>query len=181
MKNKSAVFFSLLLIIIGISIIQISAQTQKIEFAASPSQKIKASNISWEGHFGDRKEEPQNTYTLMTQGGFRAPTSDNFETLIQSWLTKHSKADAIVIFELEGMMSNNPNSKMKSVWIAEGEDNLNIYLVRNGGCPGGTMLLNAGDKTSLTKEEYQAFVKKLIEAEHLARKEKLGIWSDSKN
>lgn len=117
----------------------------------------------------------------MTQGGFRAPSSDDFETLIQEWFVKHPKAEAKVVFEIEGLMSNNPNSKMKAVWVVEGDDNLNIYLVRNGGCPGGTMALNGGDKTSLTKEEYEAFIKKIIESEQLARKEKLGVWKDSNN
>lgn len=179
MKIKSSIFFASLLIV-GLNIVQVFAQTQKIEFAASPSQRVKASSISWKGHFGGRNEDPENMYILMTQGGFRAPTSDNFEKLIKSWLDKHTKADAIVVYEMEGLMSNNPNSKMKAVWLVEGEDNLNVYLVRNGGCPGGTMVLNAGDKTPLTKEEYETFVKKIIESEKLAKKEKLGIWSNSK-
>ncbi|CAN5592774.1 hypothetical protein BH20ACI4_BH20ACI4_22520 [soil metagenome] len=178
MKIKIA-FLITILLIIGFNFTQVFAQNQKIEFSALPTEKVKASSITWKSHFGGRKEEPENMYTLMTQGGFRAPTSDNFENLIQTWLAKHSKAETVLVYEMEGMMSNNPNSKMKAVWVVEGEENLNIYLVRNGGCPGGTMVLNVGDKTPLTKEEYEAFVKKLIEAEQLAKKEQLGIWSDT--
>jgi endonuclease YncB( thermonuclease family) len=32
----------------------------------------------------------------------------------------------------------------------------------------------------LTQEEYQSFAKKVVEAQQLAKQEKLGIWSDSK-
>jgi hypothetical protein len=131
-------------------------------------------------HFGSRKEEPNNLYILMTQGGFRAPTSENFESLMKSWLAEHPKAIATVVFTLDGMMTAIPDSKMKAVWVTEGDANLNLYLVRMGGCPAGTMLLNAGDKTALSREEYEAFARKVIAAEDQAAKEKLGIWHESK-
>ncbi len=155
------------------------AQTQEIKFVARPVEKIKASGISWSGHFGDRKEEPNNLYILMTQGGFRAPTSKDFESLIKTWLNEHSNANAIVVYTMGGLMSNSPDSKMKAVWVVDSNDNLNIYLVRKGGCPAGTMLLNKGDETPLTREDYETFAKKIIEAEALAKKEKLGIWNEN--
>jgi hypothetical protein len=180
MKIHRLVFGFAFSIILGLTVIVSSAQNQEIQFSAYPSEKIKASSITWSEHFGGRKEEPNNVYILVTQGGFRAPTSKNFENLIKSWLVEHPKADAIVVYTLEGMMADIPDSKMKAVWIVDGDDNLNIHLVRMGGCPAGTMLLNGGDKTPLTREEYEAFATKVIEAERLAKKEKLGIWSEAK-
>jgi hypothetical protein len=180
MKIKTLILLTSLLIFFGLTTTQSLAQTKEIQFSAFKSEKIKASNISWEGHFGGRKEEPNNIYILMAQGGFLAPTSKNYEALIKSWLAEHPNAQARVIYILEGMLTNVPDSIMKAVLVTDGDANLNIHLVRMGGCPAGTMMLNPEDKTSLTREEYQAFAKKLIEAQQLAKQEKLGIWSESK-
>ncbi|HEX8566699.1 MAG TPA: hypothetical protein VF648_13735 [Pyrinomonadaceae bacterium] len=180
MKNKLLFLLISLVIFFGLTITVSLAQKKEIQFSAFKSEKIKASNISWEGHFGGRKGEPNNLYTLMTQGGFLAPTSKNYEALIKSWLDEHPNAQTTVVYVLEGMLTDVPDSKMKAVWITDGDANLNIHLVRIGGCPAGTMLLNPEDKTSLTQEEYQTFAKKLIEAQQLAKQEKLGIWSESK-
>ena len=43
------------------------------------------------------------------------------------------------------------------------------------------MLLDKGDKAHVTREEYKYFTEKIIEAESLAKKERLGIWNDMKN
>jgi len=40
------------------------------------------------------------------------------------------------------------------------------------------MLLAKGDKAHVTRKEYEAFAVKVIEAESLANKERLGIWSE---
>jgi len=117
----------------------------------------------------------------MSRGGFRAPTSKNYENLIKAWLAKHPSADVIVVYTLDGAMTQFPDSKMKWVWVVDGDENLNIHLVRLGGCQAGTMLLDKGDKAHVTREEYKYFSEKIIEAESLAKKERLGIWSELKN
>jgi hypothetical protein len=178
MKINRLAFCFTLLMALGLNVIVSSAQNQEIQFSAYPSKKVKASSITWRKHFGGRKEEPNNVYTLMSQGALRAPTSKNFDNLITSWLEKHPNADTILVYTI-GMMRDIPDSKMKSVWVVDGDDNLNIHLVRMGGCPAGTMLLNRGDQTPLTRAEYESFAKKVIEAEESAKKEKSGIWSES--
>ena len=40
------------------------------------------------------------------------------------------------------------------------------------------MLLRDGDQTPLSREEYEAFAKKVVAAEELAKKENLGIWRE---
>jgi hypothetical protein len=180
MKINLIIFCLTLLIIYGLNVVGSPAQDKAIQFSAYPSEKVKASSITWNGHFGTKKEEPNNLFILMTQGGFRAPTSDNFENLIKSWVAEHPKADAVVVYKMDELRAGNPDSKLKAVWVVDGTENLNVYLVRNGGCPAGTMLLNRGDKTHLTREEYESFFKKVTEAEELAKKEKLGIWSSPK-
>lgn len=177
MKIK-VLFLISILTIIGLMAPASLAQNKEIQFSAFSPEKAKASEISWKGHFGGRKEEPNNLYTFMTQGGFLAPTSKNFENLIKTWLTEHPKAETKVVYVLESMLADVPDSKMKAVWVVDGDASLNIHLIRMGGCPAGTMLLNPEDKTSLTREEYQAFEKKAWEAQQLAKEEKLGIWND---
>lgn len=177
MKLSRSIFTFLLILVL--SAIATLAQNNGIKFSAYASEKVKASSITWRVHFGGRKEEPNSLYTLMTQGGFRAPTSKEFENSIQSWLARHPQAEAVLVYTIEGALTSISDSKMKAVWIVDGDDNLNINLVRMGGCPAGTMLLNEGDKTPLTRKKYEAFAKKVLEAEESAKKEKLGIWSES--
>jgi hypothetical protein len=43
------------------------------------------------------------------------------------------------------------------------------------------MLLEKGDKAHVTWKEYESFVEKITEAESLARKERLGVWSEMKD
>jgi len=113
----------------------------------------------------------------MTQGSFRAPTSPDLGKLSRDWLDSHPKAEAVLVYTLQPISTNDPNSQMKSMWIVDGQENLNLYLVRKGACPAGTMVLEPGDETPLTKEEYEAFEKKVWEAEKTATAEKLGIWA----
>jgi len=156
-------------------------QDQDIQFSSHPSEKYKASSITWKGHFGGRKKEPNNMYCLMSQGGFRAPTSEDYEDLIKAWLAEHPNADAVVVYTLDGALTKFPDSKSKWVWVVDGNDNLNIHLVRSGGCEAWTMLLSKYDKAQVTRKEYEAFVEKVVEAELLAKKERLGIWNEMKN
>jgi len=155
-----------------------AAQSDSIRFSVGQKERMSAASILWNGHFGGRKEEPHNVYELMTQGGFRAPTSKNFDGLIRAWLEKHPKAEAILVYSIP-FSTANPDAMFKSIWIIDGPENLNIFLVRNGGCPAGTMVLNAGDETPVSKEEYQAFESKVWEAQKLAKTEKLGIWAET--
>jgi hypothetical protein len=47
---------------------------------------------------------------------------------------------------------------------------LNIHLVRMGGCSADTMFLNKGDIAHVTKEKYESFINKILEAESLPGK-----------
>ena len=158
----------------------VSGQTDSIKFASGKSEKFAASSITWVGHLGSRKEEPYNMYSLMAQGGFRSPTSSNLKDLVRNWLKKHPKAKSVLVYSLEGILTAEPKSKMKAVWLVDGNENLNLYLVRNGACPAGTMVLNPGDETPLAKKDYEAFEMKVWEAQKAAKLEKIGIWAETK-
>lgn len=157
------------------------AQDQDIQFLSRPAEKHKVSSITWKGNLGFRKKEPYTMYNLMSRGGFRAPTSEDYEDLIKAWLAKHPGADVIVVYTSGRVWTKFPDSKSKWVWVVDGDNNLNIHLVRSGGCEAWTMLLEKGDKAHVTRKEYEAFVEKVIEAESLAKKERLGLWSEMKN
>jgi hypothetical protein len=157
------------------------AQDQGIQFSSRLAEKRKASSITWKGNLGFRKKEPRAMYDLMSRGGFRAPTSEDYEDLINAWLAKHPGADVIVVYTSGRLWTKFAFSKRKWVWAVDGDDNLNIHLVRWGGCEAWTMLLEKGDKAHVTRKEYEAFVEKVIDAESLAKKERLGIWSETKN
>lgn len=172
--------FILLILFITVCALQATPQSNGIHFSTGKSERVAAASISWKDIFGSRKEEPQNTYLLMTQGGFRAPTSKNLDDLIKTWMEKHPKAEAVLVHSMEGS-SAFPGSKIKAVWVIDGRENLNLYLVRNGACPAGTMVLNEGDETPLSKEEYKLFENKFWEAQKAAKLEKLGIWAETKS
>jgi len=169
---------ALFLLLIACAALTVSGQANSVRFGVGTPERLVASTITWTGHFGSRKEEPQNAYTLMTQGGFRAPTSANLKDLVKTWLDKHPKAESVLVYTLEGMLTAVPDSKMKAVWIVDGNENLNLYLVQNGACPAGTMVLNPGDETPLTKAEYEYFEKEVWEAQKIAKLEKIGIWAE---
>lgn len=149
----------------------------EIHFLAYPLEKVAASSINWKQHFGSRKVEPHNIYSLMTQGGFLSPTADKIQESIDSWLQKHPKAEAIIVYKLQPVMADMPDSTMKCVWVVAGNDNLNVYLVSIGALPAATLLLNPGDDTPISRQEYKSYLKLVVDAEGLAKKEKLGIWS----
>ena len=155
------------------------AQEQETQFSSRPAEEYKVSRFIWGEGIGGRKGEPQTIYMLMSQGGFLAPTSSNFKDLIKAWLAKHPNANVAVVYTLDG--ATKQSTKMKWVWVIDGDENLNIHLVRMGGCSADTMFLNKGDKAHVTKGEYESFIKKILEAESLAKKERLGIWSEMKN
>ena len=125
--------------------------------------------------------------------------------VIQEWSKQHPAATAVPVSVL-GEKSQLP---MVYVWAIDGNDILNVYLVRNGIHPAIGMLdttnfsrilqassnapfieravqvERAGNPTGIVsrrlipKSRYDAFVKELIAAETLAERESLGIWSDN--
>jgi hypothetical protein len=170
---KTFLFLAIFLVLLPCSIV---AQAEGVNFTHGVLERVKASTIIWKGPFAYRKEEPQNVYLLMTQGALRAPISPDFEDLVKSWIYKHPNAEATMIYSMDRGQTS--DSKFKTVWITDGDENLNIYIVRIGGCPAGTMVLNRGDDTPLTRDAYEAFEKAVWEAEKLAKIAHVGIWKD---
>jgi hypothetical protein len=176
MKVHSFINVIVLTIFLWLTVGGVLAQESGIQFSARPTEKYKVSRFIWGEGIGGRKGEPQTIYTLMSQGGFLAPRSSNFKDLVKAWLAKHPNANVVVVYTLDG--ATKQSTKMKWVWVTDGDEKMNIHLVRMGGCSADTMVLNKGDKAHVTKEIYESFINKLLEAESLAKKERLGIWSE---
>ncbi|MGE5529038.1 MAG: hypothetical protein ACM3X6_07845 [Patescibacteria group bacterium] len=165
-----------------------------------------ASDINWESQFGSIKDKPSIIYCLMGMGFFRAPTSKEIDEVIHEWLAEHPEAYLVPISIMQPLLNNDPDSKLIYVWVVDGDDNLNIHLVRMGCCSASAMQSLAAidfsdlendqntpkddwfievisqlkqQKLLIDKEEYEKFITKTIEAEQQAMIEKLGIWGET--
>jgi endonuclease YncB( thermonuclease family) len=64
---------------------------------------------------------------------------------------------------------------MTYVWVDDGDSRLNVFLVRNGCCPAGSMS-SAGLTLLVPQKDYDVFISQVEAAEQAAKKEGLGIW-----
>lgn len=192
MKRGSAVFFALLV-------------TCQSSFA---QRELPFKEIFWEhaGVSGFHRGEPFE-YFLIKRQLFRGLPSAEEDAVIHDWSKQHPNATAVPISIL-GEQSELP---MVYVWAVDGDDILNVYLVRKGVHPAIAMLDTArfgrllqassnapfvalavqaeqmGNPTDalsrrlISKDRYDAFLKELIVAETLAQRESLGIWADGFN
>jgi hypothetical protein len=143
-------------------------------------------------------------YFLLKHGFFRGVRSDEEEsTIIAEWKRQHPKATVIPV-SIQGEKSRFP---LVHFWAVDGEDNLNLYLVRKGiypalvmldtpqfkqlvqlsrNTPYGEMLAaqeRAGNpkgvesRRLVSEPRYNVFLKQLVAAETAAKAESQGIWS----
>ncbi len=145
-------------------------------------------HVVWHDVFGVSRNTPNIMYCLMGNGFFRAPTSGDLKHLISIWLLKHPNARVIPVEASGPTMVNQPHSEQVYAWVVDGKDNMNEYLVRQGGCPGGTMLVpdrshypkeatgTSFSKMLISQQEYVLVINRMAKAEAEAQKERLRIW-----
>jgi len=70
---------------------------------------------------------------------------------------------------------------LSDVWIIDGDKNFAIELARIGGCKSKVLLLKQELEGSVLVKKgfYKEFKSKLLEAEKLAIKDRLGVWKVS--
>jgi hypothetical protein len=163
-------------------------------FALSSSLTVRAqesfpaNEINFEEITGSRNGNKSAAYILLGTGFFRAMRSDDVGSIVDNWLASHPNAQATPI-------TASPMGEFGQliyVLIEDGEDCLNISLIREGAFPGGVMI-DAVDffravNLNLKKEEephrimsddrYNAFLKRVRAAEAEAKDRKNGIWAD---
>jgi hypothetical protein len=152
---------------------------------------------SWFGYELNSKSET--VYCLLGTGFFRAPSAENIDSLIYSWINQHPDAFVIPVYTSGPIMTDSKESKMIYSWVVDKSDTLNIILVRLGCIPGGTMQRpETWDEMDKEKRElwydskkpeetvhvdgksYNDFLDKVAKAETQARNDKLGIWAEKK-
>lgn len=92
-------------------------------------------------------------------------------------------------------MTADSNSKQTYCWIVDNADTLNIFLVRQGAVPGGTMQRpktwkemsrrekeydddRPDEEVLVSDQEYEDFIEKVKIEDEFARENKLGIYAD---
>jgi hypothetical protein len=156
---------------------------------------FEAKQLHFKSGFGSRGGDPI-VYCILGTGFFRAPRTDDFDQLVTAWLSSHPDAQVTLVDTAPAM--GRPGSKMgrsslQYIWIEDGDEKLNVFLVREGAVTGGVMedlasffnslkvTLPAGEELPtrlVTDEKYAAFLNQVAEAEELARQDKRGLWSD---
>jgi len=156
------------------------------------TETLKITDFDFKSIFGMTPKEPKNSYCLLGTGFFRAPQSDNSDSLITEWIKAHPNAIVVPV----SSFVQTKNSEMVYCWVIDSKDTLNNYLIRNGCFPGGTMMRpktwsemdkrekefyedsdeKPNIKVYMNKEGYETFIEQIKKAELYARKNKLGIW-----
>ncbi|MBS0377976.1 MAG: hypothetical protein JSS29_05765 [Proteobacteria bacterium] len=180
--------------------------------AQAPTQDVHfAKELVFDEFFATRKGDARQ-YFLLGGGWLLTIQSGNPGRFISDWLEAHPAATATPVSR---MFVTNTKSKVTSemvyIWVDDGNQSLNVDLVRAGVFPAGVMydmvdnqkgleeLLKdprlAAAKAQIEKERAEApqdrserlmtdnayleRINRVNAAEELARKEKVGIWSDA--
>lgn len=145
----------------------------------APDEGFAASEIKWESVFGQRENGNNDLYCLMGSGFFIAEQSNDFDDVVQAWLTKHNDARALPVLSIPHMEELTGAGELMYVWISDRKENLNLHLVRQGCCVAGTMSTVFGT-IHLSQARFGAFEKAAAAAETAAKEEKLGIWGTTR-
>lgn len=141
--------------------------------ATRPVEEFKFKSI-----FGAPKKDSTLAYCLLGSGFLKARRAAGADTLITRWIKQHPAARVIPVSTIESTMLGAPKSSMTYCWVVDKDENLNVYLVRKGYFPGGTMQKPKADvKNHISKKDYEEFMLQIRLAELYAQKKKLGVWA----
>ncbi len=91
-----------------------------------------------------------------------------------SWLREHRKA---VVYDLWAPTAEKGKLEWKYVAVVDGQDILNVHLVRHGHMPADT--LECGEEYRVvSRDTYEAYLERARAAEAKAKAERAGIWGD---
>lgn len=144
--------------------------------AAGP-EPIRALSIKWREQFGSSQADKHTTFCLMARGFFRSPTT-NIQAVTDAWLIKHPKAVLVPVSSMPSRV-NDPQSKLTFVWVVDGDEILNLELVRQGCFHPATETIGGEQKLEVPQAEYDAFTKKLTTAAEYAHGHALGVWKNT--
>jgi hypothetical protein len=142
--------------------------------AAKAQAPFPAREIVCQEIFGSRTGD-RSVYCLLGNGFFRSISSEEAGAVIAGWLAEHPRAQAVPV----SVNAMGPTGRWTYVLIEDGEDTLNIELVRSGAFPARVMIDAAGKPQRVMPEErYRAYLNLVVAAQSEAKKNHRGIWSD---
>lgn len=165
-----------------------------------PKKSIPIEEFEFESIFGIHRKDSSSLYSLLGEGYFKAPHSDNVDSIITSWIASHPNAVVMPITSYISPDEDSLKAQMIYCWIISNNDTLNNLLIKKGGYPGGTMMRSKTwqEMSNLEKDfydnsednydfqllidnkDFDSFIEQIKQAEKYARQNKLGIWaSDS--
>jgi hypothetical protein len=143
--------------------------------AATGSEALVASQVTWQEHFGSSTADTNTLFSLMAHGYFRAE-STSVQRVVDTWLKDHPKAVVISVSTGGPVMTRFPSSRLTYVWVVQGSDSLNVELVRRGCIAPETQILNPDEKPEVSQKDYELFIKRVAKAREIAKEHKIGIW-----
>lgn len=98
-------------------------------------QEFPLSELKFQGAFATHAGESR-LYSLLGNGFIRTIRSDDEAAIVAQWRKQHPDAKAIPVSVIDA----NSKTPMVYVWAVDGDDNLNLRLVRQGIFPASVML-----------------------------------------
>src|SRR5262245_20035646 len=135
----------------------------------APESPMLASSLEWQAHFAKHPSDPRVILTLMSIGGFLAPTSPTHDHIIHELLDAHPKAVVVKVGDMGSWRTDAPDAHMYYVWLVDGGSNLNLHLIELGDCAGPTMEVPATNKLLVSEAEYKGFLEKAVLAHRTAQ------------
>ncbi|RZM30325.1 MAG: hypothetical protein EOO88_01160 [Pedobacter sp.] len=164
--------------------------------SGNKAPSVQLADLSFKSFFADSKSGNGDVYCLQGTGYFRAPRTSGADSLVVAWTASHLNAKVIPVSSFGPISTTGSNGRMIYCWLVDGADTINNYLVKQGACPGGTMMRpetndemspatkeiysktdHSGVKVYIGQQEYKQFIEQIKNAEIYAREKKAGIWA----
>lgn len=151
--------------------------------------------VEFDGIFGSTELDSTSVYCLLGMGYFRAPSSDNIDSVITAWINEHPNAIVKPIYSSGPSLTDEPESRIIYCWVIDGTANLNLWLAEQGCTHGinlqyptkkikkqlgmtGKDFKDQYEKVYVNKAEYEQFIELAQRATNKAFENKRGIWKD---
>jgi hypothetical protein len=168
------------------------AQTQ------NKMESLLVSDLKFRSTLGFKPADRENVFTVLGNGFYGTPKSENSDSLIRAWIKSHPKASVVPVTMLGSAKVADANSNMIYCWIIDAGDTLNNHLIRNGCFPGAAMTtpstweeMTAEEKKKrkadmeppvnvyVRQSDYDKFLQQIFSAEKFAKENDLGIWDEN--
>ncbi len=169
---------ALKLAVLGFSLVTSAVRGDPPEESTLPIV-IASSEIEWKGIFGGRENDERTAFVLMATEFMSLPflsgepnECQDLEKVVAVWLAQHPAATATPVHQIP----LGDDHSFVFVWVAQDQENLNVWLVRKGCATARQMVVDDPRDLLVKAEDYQRFLDSVKDAEAIAIREKVGIW-----